>query len=75
MNLPDTNGLSEFMRPRPADAVTAWLDCLPAEQVWTSAISFAEIALGLALMANGCPYQATQEERQPRQLFSRLRSR
>ena len=53
MNLLDTNVLSEFMRPRPADAVTAWLDCLPAEQVWTRAISFAEIALGLALMPAG----------------------
>ena len=53
MNLLDTNVLSEFMRPQPAEAVTAWLDRLPAEQVWTCAISFAEIALGLALMPAG----------------------
>uniref|UniRef100_UPI001C21D977 PIN domain-containing protein n=1 Tax=Hydrogenophilus thiooxidans TaxID=2820326 RepID=UPI001C21D977 len=49
----DTNVLSEFMRPQPSDAVVAWLDRLPAEEVWTSAISRAEIALGLALMPAG----------------------
>jgi len=53
VTLLDTNVLSEFMRPQPADAVTAWLDRLPAEQVWISAISFAEIMLGLALMPAG----------------------
>ncbi len=50
MILLDTNVLSEFMRPQPCEAVTAWLDRLPAEQVWISAISCAEIMLGLALM-------------------------
>ena len=53
MNLLDTNVLSEFMRPQPAEEVTVWLDRLPAEQVWICAISFAEIALGLALMPAG----------------------
>ncbi len=49
----DTNVLSEFMRPQPDEAVTAWLDRQSVEQVWTSAISRAEIALGLALMPQG----------------------
>ena len=49
MNLLDTNVLTEFMRPQPAEAVTAWLNRQPAEQVWTNAISRAEIAQGLAL--------------------------
>jgi len=53
VNLLDTNVLSEFMRPQPSEAVTAWLDRLPAKQVWTSAISRAEILLGLALMPAG----------------------
>lgn len=53
MNLLDTNVLSEFMRPQPAEAVTVWLDRLHPERVWTSAISRAEIALGLALMPAG----------------------
>lgn len=41
------------MRPQPSEAVTTWLDRLPAEQVWVCAISRAEIALGLALMPAG----------------------
>ena len=53
MNLLDTNVLSEFTRPQPAEAVTVWLDRLHPERVWTSAISRAEIALGLALMPAG----------------------
>lgn len=53
MKLLDTNVLSEFMRPQPAEAVTAWLDRLPPEQAWVCAVSRAEIALGLALMPAG----------------------
>ncbi|TSE35959.1 type II toxin-antitoxin system VapC family toxin [Tepidimonas charontis] len=53
MKLLDTNVLSEFMRPQPAEAVTAWLDRLDPEQVWVCAVSRAEIALGLALMPAG----------------------
>jgi predicted nucleic acid-binding protein len=49
----DTNVLSEFMRPQPAAQVVAWLDQQPAEEVWVSAISRAEIELGLALMPEG----------------------
>ncbi|MFN3611347.1 type II toxin-antitoxin system VapC family toxin [Tepidimonas sp.] len=50
MILLDTNVLSEAMRPQPAEAVLAWLDGQPTEQVWVCSISRAEIALGLALM-------------------------
>lgn len=53
MILLDTNVLSEFMRPQPAQAVMAWLDRQPAEQVWVCSISRAEIALGLKLMPAG----------------------
>lgn len=53
MVLLDTNVLSEFMRPRPAAAVLAWLDAQAPAQVWISAISRAEIELGLALMPPG----------------------
>jgi predicted nucleic acid-binding protein len=49
----DTNVLSEFMRPQPAMQVVAWLDEQPAGEVWISAISRAEIELGLALMPKG----------------------
>ena len=50
MILLDTNVLSEFMRPQPAASVVAWLDEQPAGAVYTSAISRAEIELGLMLM-------------------------
>jgi len=53
VTLLDTNVLSEFMRPQPAEAVTAWLNRLPTERVWTNAISRGEIMLGLALMPAG----------------------
>lgn len=53
MILLDTNVLSEFMRPQPAMQVVAWLDEQPASEVWISAVSRAEIELGLALMPSG----------------------
>ena len=53
MLLLDTNVLSEFMRPQPADVVVAWLDAQPAAQLYICAVSRAEIELGLALMPVG----------------------
>lgn len=53
MILLDTNVLSEFMRPQPSASVVAWLDEQPAGEVYTSAISRAEIELGLMLMHPG----------------------
>lgn len=53
MILLDTNVLSEFMRPQPAVGVVAWLDKQPSVEVFTSAITRAEIALGLLLMPPG----------------------
>ncbi|KGQ23064.2 type II toxin-antitoxin system VapC family toxin [Thermus filiformis] len=53
MILLDTNVLSEFIRPRPAEQVVAWLDRQSPEEVWVSAISRAEMELGLALMPEG----------------------
>jgi len=50
MILLDTNVLSEFMRPQPSAAVLSWLDEQPEGEVCTSAVSRAEIELGLALM-------------------------
>jgi len=49
----DTNVLSEFLRPRPSASVVAWLDEQPASEVYMSAISRAEIELGLMLMPAG----------------------
>lgn len=53
MLLIDTNVLSEFMRPQLAEAVVVWMDAQPAAQMYTCAISRAEIELGLALMPPG----------------------
>lgn len=53
MVLLDTNVLSEFMRPQPASRVVAWLDAQPSAEIYTSAVSRAEIELGLALMPVG----------------------
>lgn len=49
----DTNVLSEFMRPQPAPQVVAWLDAQDPARLYTSAVSRAEIELGLALMPAG----------------------
>jgi hypothetical protein len=53
MILLDTNVLSEFMRPQPAVGVVAWLDKQPSVEVFTSAISRAEIELGILRLPVG----------------------
>lgn len=53
MILLDTNVVSELMRAAPARAVVDWLDAQPAETVWISAITIAEIRLGLARLPAG----------------------
>lgn len=61
MILLDTNVLSEFMRPRPSSTVISWLDKQPSGAVYTSAISRAEIELGLRLMPQGQRQQALSQ--------------
>jgi predicted nucleic acid-binding protein len=53
MILLDTNVLSELMKARPATRVLAWLDRQPRGDLYTSAITRAEIELGIALLAPG----------------------
>lgn len=53
MILLDTNVLSELMRVAPEPRVLAWLDQLPATDFWVSAITVAEIRLGIALLPDG----------------------
>jgi len=57
----DTNVLSEFMRPQPSVSVVAWLDQQPAGEVYTSAVSRAEIELGLMLMSLGKRQEALSQ--------------
>jgi len=49
----DTNVLSEVMRVNPAPEVVAWLDAQPADTLWISSITRAEIELGIATLPSG----------------------
>ena len=53
MILLDTNVISELVRPAPDQAVTAYVDRLAAESVFTAAVCVAEIRYGLARMPPG----------------------
>jgi toxin FitB len=53
MVLLDTNVLSELMRSVPNESVIRWLDSLPEDDVWISAVTVAEIRLGLAILPEG----------------------
>ncbi len=64
MILLDTNVLSEFMRPQPSAGVVTWLDAQPTDEVFISAISRAEIELGLLLMPAGKRQQALSQAAQ-----------
>lgn len=53
MILLDTNVLSELMRPAPEVKVVRWLDAWPDWEVWISAVTVAEIRLGISLLPAG----------------------
>ena len=61
MILLDTNVVSTLMRRDPDRVVVAWLDGLPAESVWTTAITVFEVRLGLELLAAGRRRRFLQE--------------
>jgi predicted nucleic acid-binding protein len=49
----DTNGISTLMQSERDPIVVWWLDALPPESLWTSAITVFEIRLGLEILAAG----------------------
>lgn len=49
----DTNVLSELMRPKPAEAVVAWVASNPATSQYTTSITQAEILHGILLLPAG----------------------
>ena len=49
----DTNVVSALMRREPDPTVVEWLDGLPPESVWTTAITVFEVRLGLEILAAG----------------------
>ena len=53
MILLDTNVLSELMKAVPEALVLQWMNTLPADKYYISAITKAEIELGLALLPDG----------------------
>lgn len=53
MVLLDTNVISELMRQSCDPKVMTWLDNQPEMNIWTSAITVAEIRLGIALLPDG----------------------
>jgi len=53
MILLDTNVLSELMRPRPSARVVAWIAQQPPTDLFTTAITEAEIFYGIELLAKG----------------------
>ena len=53
MTILDTNVLSELMRPRPSPRVVAWVSSQPATELFTTAITAAEIFYGIELLARG----------------------
>ncbi len=53
MILLDTNVISELTRREPDPGVLAWIDGLAADEVWTTAITAAELLSGLARLPAG----------------------
>ena len=51
MILLDTNVLSELMRPTPDSSVLAWMATQPAQSLYTTSITQAEILHGIMLLA------------------------
>ena len=49
----DTNVVSEMMRPSPSPIVRQWLDMHDYEELFFTAVSEAEIRIGLATMPSG----------------------
>jgi toxin FitB len=49
----DTNVLSELMRLDPAPGVMEWVDAQPQYRLYVSAVTKAEIELGIALLPEG----------------------
>lgn len=63
MFLLDTNVVSELRRPKPHGAVVAWLEATPAEALFLSAVTLAEIQRGIELTRERDPSKAGEIER------------
>jgi len=53
MNILDTNVVSELMRPEPSRAVEHWVSIQPADSLYITSITQAEILHGILLLPKG----------------------
>lgn len=49
----DTNVVSELMRGEPAEVVVEWVDRQPADDVYLTAVTLAELLYGIARLTDG----------------------
>lgn len=62
MFLLDTNVVSELRRAKPHGAVVAWIEAAPAEALFLSAVTLAEIQRGIELARETDPAKASEIE-------------
>lgn len=62
MIIVDTNVVSEPFKPRPSDAVGAWLNRQVTADLFLTTISLAELYRGIAILADGKRKQALKED-------------
>ena len=49
----DTNVVSEFVKPRPSQQLSLWLDSADEDELFLSVVTLAELRLGIETMAAG----------------------
>ena len=62
MYLLDTNVVSELRRPRPNPAVLDWIQSVPADHLYLSAVTVGEIQAGIEITREQDPVKAEQLE-------------
>ena len=62
MYLLDTNVVSELRRPRPNPAVLDWVQSVPADHLYLSAVTVGEIQAGIEITRQQDPTKAEQLE-------------
>ena len=62
MFLLDTNVVSELRRPRPHGAVLKWLEAIPADRLFVSAVTVGEIQAGIEITRDADPSKAEEIE-------------
>ncbi len=62
MYLLDTNVVSELLRPSPHPAILDWMQRVPADQLYLSAVTIGEIQAGIEITRQQDPAKAKQLE-------------